>query len=193
MIDLLRALGVLMIILYVIYTRLLSLETKKMAEATMGLLKEQKGSVLAELVECECNFEEIAEDVKIITETLHMEDKGFTKQEFDELIKKEGLHAVALVLKNWSSRPIEGKKIEYKIRHTGSDNIHDIICDISKEGRIEAWKEKSFTLIIVPEGEIELVTSAFNYLDASGTVQRANITKEITLTRIRKPEKSDHA
>ena len=187
MIDLTKAIGLLMIVMYVIYTRILSLETKRMAEASMGLYISEKGMVLAEPVETSCEYNSLVDDAKKATLNIHIDDKKLTKPECDKLFQERNIPSISLKIKNISGRRIEANKIEYKVRHTGSDKFHDIVCDISKIGTIIPWADMEVPLILAPEGEIEILVNSFFYLDG-GIVQRISVGKSIILERIRKPE-----
>lgn len=192
MIYLIKSIGVIMVVFYVIYTRLLAIETKKMATASMGLYHSEKGTVLTELNEGSCCFNDLCDDAKKVTKDLHINDKKLLIEEFDELIKQKSLPAVYLKIKNRSARRIDASRIEYNARHTGSDKIYEAQCNISKFGTIGPWEDIVFYLIAAPEGEVEISIVSIDYLDG-GIVQRKNILdNKLILDRIRKPEKANN-
>lgn len=188
MADIIKAIGVIMVVMYVIYTRLLAQETQKMAEASMGLYKSEKGTVMVELEETICGFQELSEDAKKITKEIHLEEKGINEAEFVTLVDSPKIPAISLLIKNLSGRRIEASKIDYKARHTGSDKIHDVCCDINKIGTIGPWEDKKIYLIVAPEGEIEISVKSIDYLDG-GIVQRVLIERKLSINRIRIPVK----
>lgn len=192
MIYLIKSIGIIMVVLYVIYTRLLAIETKKMATASMGLYHSEKGTVLTELNEGSCYFNDLCDDAKKITREIHITDKKLLTEEFDELTRQKSLPAIYLKIKNRSARRIDASRIEYNVRHTGSDKIHEIQCNISKLGTIGPWEDNIFYLIAAPEGEVEINIVSIDYLDG-GIVRRKNILdNKLILDRIRKPEKADN-
>jgi hypothetical protein len=191
MVYLIKAISVIMIVMYVIYTRLLSLETQRMAEASIGLYNSEKGTVLAELTESVCDFDNLLSDAKKITKTLHISDKKLGEEEFSKLVKEKNIPAISLLIKNISARRIEASKISYKVRHTGCEKYYDINCDISQIGTIIPWADKEIALVIAPEGEIEIIINSIDYLDG-GVVQRINLKDNYILERIRKPEKKEN-
>lgn len=188
-IDLIKSIGVLMIVMYVIYTRILSLETKRMAEASMGMYIAEKGTVLTEVYESTSDFSHLTEDVKKITQKIHINDKKISQDEFDSYKEQTDLPSVILVIKNICSRRIEASKIDFSVRHTGTTEPYDVSCDISKIGPILPWTDKEISLIVAPEGEIEIIVKSIDYVDG-GIVQRVSVDEKVTLPRIRKPEKN---
>jgi hypothetical protein len=189
MIYLIKSIGVVMVVLYVIYTRLLATETKKMADASMGLYNSEKGTVLTELNEGICSYTDLCEDAKKITRDIHVLDKKILDEEFNELMNQKNLPAIYLKIKNRSGRRIDANKIEYTVRHTGSDKIYEMQCNIRKMGTIGPWEDSDFYLIVSPEGEVEITLISIDYLDG-GIVQRKTvIDNKLILDRIRKPER----
>ncbi len=192
MIYLIKAIGVIMLVLYVIYTRLLALETQKMANASMGLYNSEKGTVLTELNEGNCSYTDLCDDAKKVTRDIHINEKKLLDQEFQDVIQQNNLPAVFLKIKNRSGRRIDASRIDYSVRHTGSDRIYDTQCNISKLGTIGPWEDINIYLIISPEGEIEVQICSIDYLDG-GVVQRKSvIDNRIVIDRIRKPEKANN-
>jgi hypothetical protein len=192
MIYLIKSIGVIMVVLYVIYTRLLADETKKMATASMGLYHSEKGTVLTELNEGSCCYNDLCADAKKVTKEIHLNDKKLLPEEFEELTKQKSLPAIYLKIKNRSARRIDASKIDFNVRHTGSDKVYEAQCNISNSGTIGPWEDNIFFLITAPEGEVEITIVSFDYLDG-GVVQRKNIIdNKLVLDRIRKPEKVDN-
>jgi hypothetical protein len=156
MVDLIKAISVLMVAVYVVYTRILSIETKKMAEASMGLYTAERGTVLAELSEIVCDYRLLPAKAQEAARTVHLEDKKMSKEEFDSLLIDHNLPTVNLRIQNMSGRRIEIRRIDYKVRHTGSDKNHSVICDVSNAGTLNPWGDKDVPLMVAPEGEIEI-------------------------------------
>jgi len=186
--DLIKSISIIMIVMYVIYTRLLSLETKKMAEASIGMYSSEKGTVLGELIESNCNYNHLCKEAQEITNTIHINEKKISDPEFTELIKIDNLPSIALKVKNMSARRIEASKVELKARHSGNENYYDLRYDLSKVGTIGPWEDKEIQLIATPEGEIEIDIKSMEYLDG-GIIRRIPLNIKINLKRIRKPEK----
>lgn len=188
MIQIIKSIGVIMAVFYVIYTRSLALETKKMAIASMGMYDSEKGTVLTELSEGNSSFDSLIDDVKKITKEIHLVDKKLSESEFDELMRQNNLPAILLKIKNRSGRRIDLSKIEFSVRHTGSDNRHDINCNISKMGNIGPWEDAEICLIVSPEGEVEINIYSIDYLDGGVVQRKSNLDNKLVLDRIRKPE-----
>lgn len=188
MIQIIKSIGVVMAVLYVIYTRTLAIETRKMAVASMGMYDSEKGTVLTELCEGNYNYNNLCEDVKKATKEIHISDKKLTKAEFELLSQQNNLPAVLLRIKNRSGRRIDPSKIEYSARHTGSDKNHLIVCNVSKMGNIGPWEDLEICLIVSPEGEVEITVSSFDYLDGGIVQRKGNLDNRLALDRIRKPE-----
>jgi hypothetical protein len=188
MIQMTKAISVLMLVIYVIYTRLLALETRKMADASMGLFYSEKGRVASELNETTCNYNNLCEYAKSISQEIHIKEKRIPLKEYEEIVKAENLPAVSLLIKNLSARSIEADKIEYSVRHTGSDNKYDTFIKIGKDGTIKPWEDKTYYLMVAPEGEVEIIVEAIYYLDNRGIVNKIEIAKSLRIERIRKPE-----
>jgi hypothetical protein len=189
MIDLVKATSIIMIVMYVIYTRILSLETKRMAQASMGLYISEKGTVLTEVNESICTYEQLPENCQKSAKDIHTKEKKMSEKEFEDLVYGKNAPAIFLKIKNMSGRRIEASKIMYQIRSTGSDNFYDITCDISKTGTINPWADKEIPLVVAPEGEIEIKINFMEYLDG-GVVQRIQVSQNKILERIRKPAKN---
>jgi hypothetical protein len=185
--DLIKAISILLVAMYVIYTRLLSVETKNMAGASIGLFNSERGTVLLDLMETNCDYTDLSDPVKLLTKEIHLNDKKLREEEIHSLEKDKNIPAISLKIKNMSGRRIEASKIDYKARHTGTNNFHDLCCDITRIGTILPWEDKLIHLIVAPDGEVEIVTNSFEYLDG-GLVQRISVVKSIQLERIRKPE-----
>lgn len=192
MIQIVKAIGVIMAVFYVIYTRTLALETKKMAIASMGMFDSEKGTVLTELSEGNCNFHNLCEDVKKVTKEIHINDKKISEEEFRGLMSQKNLPAIFVRIKNRSGRRIDPSRIEYSARHTGSDKKHDITCNISKIGNIGPWEDLEVFLIVSPEGEVEIALSSIDYLDGGVVQRKNNLDNKLVLDRIRKPEKENN-
>lgn len=188
MIQMTKAISILMLVIYVIYTRLLALETRKMADVSMGLFYSEKGRVASELSETTCNYNNLCDFAKSISQEIHLKEKKIPLEEYEEIVKAENLPAVSLLIKNLSARSIEADKIEYSVRHTGSDNKYNTFIKIGKEGTIKPWEDKIYYLIVAPEGEIEIVVESIYYLDTRGIVNKTEIAKSLRIERIRKPE-----
>ena len=188
MIHMTKAISLLMLVIYVIYTRLLAFETRKMAEASMGLFNSEKGIVTSEISQGICNYNDLCENARKITKEIHIGDKKLTEKEFEGLIKVENLPSIVIIIKNLSGRRIETDKIEYTVRHTGSDKTYRTINKIEKETTIGPWEDKTYNLIVAPEGEIEIVVESIYYLDNRGIINKIEVAKSKVLERIRKPE-----
>ena len=185
--DLIKAISILLVAMYVIYTRLLSIETKSMAQASIGLFNSERGTVLIDLLESNCDFTDLSDQVKNLTKEIHLKDKKLRDTEIKSLENEKNAPAISVKIKNMSGRRIEASKIDFKARHTGSDNFYDLCCDITRIGTILPWEDKVIHLILAPEGEVEIITNSFEYLDG-GLVHRLNVVKSIQIERIRKPE-----
>lgn len=188
MVDLIKAISVIMVVMYVIYTRLLAIETTKMAEASMAIYNSEKGTVTADVIETVAYYNDLPNDARRISKDLHIKDKKLTESEFENLIGEKKVPTISLKIKNRSSRCIDASKIDYQVRHTGCDNPYDVSCDISPIGTINPWADKEIPLIIAPEGEVEVKILSVDYLD-NGVVQRVNVTLKKIIERIRIPEK----
>ena len=186
--EIAKAVGLLMAVFYVIYTRILAVETKKMAEASIGMFDSDKGTVLIELSEGNCNFSDLCEDVQEITKEIHIADKKVSEGEFEKLISENSLPGIYARIKNRSGRRIDPSRVEFTARHTGSDNKHDIACNISKVGNIGPWEDLEVFLIASPEGEVEITLSSVDYLDGGVVQRKNNLGYVVVLERIRKPE-----
>lgn len=186
--EIAKAVGLIMAVFYVIYTRILAVETKKMAEASMGMFDSDKGTVLIELSEGNCNFLDLCEDVQEITKKIHITDKKVSKGEFDKLMNEGALPGIYARIKNRSGRRIDPSRVEFTARHTGSDNKHDVACNISKVGTIGPWEDLEVFLIASPEGEVEIALSSVDYLDGGVVQRKNNLGYVVVLERIRKPE-----
>lgn len=188
MIHLTKAISILMVVIYVIYTRSLALETKKMANASMALFYSEKGTVRSEVKQGNCNYDDLCDTVKDITKEIHLSEKKFTENEFQELMKQKNLPSVYVVINNLSGRRVQLAKIEYIVRHTGSDKKHSKTINVSEDARIDPWEDKEINLIVAPEGEIELEVEAIYYLDNRGIINRIVVDKTILIERIRVPK-----
>ena len=189
MVQIVKSIGVIMAVFYVIYTRTLALETKKMAIASMGMFDSEKGTVLTELAEGNCDYINLCNDVKNLTREIHINDKKLTENEFDDVMSQKNLPAIFVRIKNRSGRRIDPSKIEYSARHTGSDIKHNISCNISKIGNIGPWDDLEVYLIASPEGEVEISISSIDYIDGGVVQRKNNLDNMLVLERIRKPEK----
>jgi hypothetical protein len=188
-VDSIKAIGVLTLVVYAIYTRSLALDTGKMAEASLGLYESERGAVHVYLTESNVSYNSLTKKAQEATETIHIQEKKIQKDEFDALVKKGNIPAVCCKIKNSSGRQIHVSKITYFARHTGTEKGLDIILDINEIGTvtINPLKSKTIPLIVAPEGEVEVTVSAIEYLDGT-VVQRANIIKStVKLERIRVP------
>lgn len=189
MMDLIKAIGILMVVMYVIYTRLLAIETKNMTEVSKRLYSSEKGSVLAEAIISVCDFNELPNEASKITEVIHIDDKKLTKEEFGKFKNETELPAISVKIKNICGRRIEAMEIRYKVRHTGTRDFHEVNCNISKIGKILPWEDKVIGLIIAPEGEIEVFINKINFIDGDIEKPANIIINQLLLERLRQPEK----
>ena len=188
--DLIKAIGILMVVMYVIYTRLLAIETKNMTEVSKRLYSSEKGTVLAEAIISVCDFNKLPDEARKITETIHKEDKKLTDPEFEKIINATDIPAISVKIKNICSRRIEAMEISYKARHTGKNIYREVKCDISRIGKILPWEDKVIGLIVAPEGEIEVLISYITLIDGDNE-KPINITiGSLQLDRLRQPEKN---
>lgn len=190
--DLIKAIGLLMVVMYVIYTRLLAIETKNMTEVSKGLYSSEKGTVFGEAIISVWSYEKLPEDVKKITQTIHLKDKKLTEDEFQRLIKDEDLPAISIKIKNFCARRIEARIVRYKVRHTGSRTYHNVDCDISQFGKLMPWEDKTIGLIVAPEGEVEVIINSIIYIDGDVEKLAKIASNQLPLERIRKPEKTSN-
>lgn len=185
--DATKAIGVLMAVMYVIYTRVLATETKNMAEASIGMYYYGMGTIITELNEISCNYNSLCDEVKKLIKEIHVKDKNFSEKEFDSTVMEQSLPAFSLKLRNRSGRGIDTQLIEYTVRHTGEENGRKLLLDISKNGDIDPWKDKDIVLFVYPEGEIEITVHTIEYYDGKEVKKvEVDITKKVG--RIRKPE-----
>ena len=192
MFDLIKAVGLLLVLLYVIYTRLLALETKSMADASKGLYSSEKGTVLAESIVSVCDYNKLPEEVKEVSKKIHLNEKKWSEKEFQGLFSEKELPAISLNIKNICARRIELREIKYEVRHTGNYNNYPVTCNISHIGKILPWEDKSITLVVAPEGEVEVTIISINFMDGD-ILKPANIVSDKkVLPRIPKPEKSSN-
>jgi len=188
MIDLTKAISILMVVIYVIYTRLLALETKKMATASMSLFYSEKGTVRSELKQGNCKYDALLEPVKEISKEIHLTEKKFTEEEYKESIKQPNITSINIIINNLCGRRIQITKIEYLVRHTGSDIKHSKTISVEDDSRIDPWEDKEYILLVAPEGEIELEVEAVYYLDNRGIVNKIGVEKSLLVERIRVPK-----
>jgi len=189
MIEMTKAISLLMLVIYVIYTRLSAIETRKMAEASMGLFYSEKGIVTSEICQTACNYNNLCDNAKKITQDIHIIEKRIPEREYTDFVKGDNLPAVSLLIKNLSGRRIEADKIEYTVRHTGSDNKCKAVINVGKDSTIGPWEDKLYNLIVAPEGEIEVVVESIFYLDNRGVINKIEVGKTLRIDRIRKPER----
>lgn len=191
MIDLVKAISLLLVVFYVIYTRLLAIETKKMATTSMALFYSEKGSVRSELHQGDCSFSNLCEQVQELTKKIHVEEKGFTEEEFGESIKQKSIPSIDIEINNLTGRRIQVTKIEYNIRHTGSDQKHASVINIEKDSKIDPWKDMILHLCAAPEGEVEIDNVSVIYLDNRNIQNKIGVENSLKIERIRKPKNTE--
>lgn len=187
-VDLIRAVGVLMVVVYVIYTRLLTNETRKMAEATIGLYASERGTLFTTLVELNYDFDRLPIEAQEVTVEIHEKEKKLTDIEMRNLKEGKGLPAIVLQIRNMSSRAIEVTKVQYQARHTGNSNWRDVTCNTNSIGLTDLWRHIEVPLIVAREGEVEVAVMSITYKENTGVIQRFLASDVLRVDRIRKPE-----
>ncbi len=185
--DLVKAVGVIAVVVYAIHARLLSVDTSRMAQATIDMHKMERGAVIVSLFEGSAKLCDLPREAQNLTSKIHTKDKNIPIDEFKE-VTSTVCPAVTCRVTNRTSRCIEASRVGFSAKHTGSPDGESILCDFSEVITVQAWSDSEIPLIVAPEGELVVTLETFHFLDG-GLVQEGIIQSgSFKFDRIRPPK-----
>jgi len=185
--DLVKAVGVLAVVVYAIHARLLSIDTSRMAQATIDMHKMERGAVIVSLFEGSAKLCDLPREAQTLISKIHTQDKMIPIDEFNN-VTSTLCPAVTCRITNRTSRCIEASRVAFSAKHTGSRDGESILCDFSEVITVQAWSDSVIPLVVAPEGELEVTLETFHFLDG-GLVQEGIIqSRSFKLDRIRPPK-----
>ena len=183
------------IILYVVYTRELTISSqvtaeasRKTAEANIRLVESMQ-SMLLEQWACELRDNAVLNPAgQEVSRSVHVEDKRLSEERYSAYLRRNKKRTLIFKPLNCGSRPVILYSVKFQVSDTRSSRSREISYDPSTPLVINKDQEKEVLVVYNLEGEMEIRVLEISYQDGDRKLTRwiANGYKEID--RYQEPE-----